>query len=214
MDTVIRAATETDAHFLAWVMQAAARSHLEMGLWDLAFAGDDEPRLKVLSAIASTEQVHMCHWSRFRVLCVDGKPAAALSAYENARHGMKHLTPAIRGACSAIGFSPEELKAVGEGLAPFLSLSYPIPDDTWIIEWVATRPEYRGQGLINQLLVDILNRGRSESFRKAQIGYLLGNEPAKSAYWKVGFEWVDEWRHPDFAAAFGTLGAARMQRDL
>ena len=48
----------------------------------------------------------------------------------------------------------------------------------------------------------------------AQIGYLLGNNPARNAYQKVGFKWLEDYQHPDFEAAFGTPGVARMQRPL
>ncbi len=214
MSISIRPASAADAPFLAWVMQAAARSHLERGVWDLAFAGGDEVRLEALAAIASTEQIHMCHWSRFRMLEVNGEPASALSGYENSQHGMKHLTQPMLQACSTLGFTPKEMSVIGERMAPFLSTGYPNPDGMWIVEWVATRPEYRGRGLVHRLLEDILNLGREQAFRRAQIGYLLGNESAKRAYEKAGFEWLDEWCHPDFEAAFGTPGAARMQRDL
>jgi GNAT superfamily N-acetyltransferase len=212
METRIRDATAADAPFLAWVIQTAARSHLKLGVWDLAFPGADEPRLEKLAAIASSDSVHLCHWSRFRVLEVAGEPAAALSAYENSQHGTAQLTPALFQA--SLGFGPGEMKAVGEGIAPFISTGYPNPDGVWIIEWVATRPEHRGQGLIHRLLLDILDRGRQQSFEIAQVGSLLGNTPAKNAYEKVGFKRLDEWCHADFEVAFGTPGAARMQRPL
>ena len=35
MSTETRPATAEDAPFLAWVIQEAARSHLEIGIWDL-----------------------------------------------------------------------------------------------------------------------------------------------------------------------------------
>jgi translation initiation factor 4G len=214
MDVAIRPATAADAPFVAWVMQAAARSHLPRGVWDLAFPGPDEARLAALAAIATTDPVHMCHWSRFRVLEVAGEPAAALSAYENAQQGIAHLTPAVVAACSRLGFSAEETSAVGARMAPFVATGYPNPDGVWIVEWVATRPEHRGCGLVGRLLEEILEAGCEQGFTTAQIGYLLGNEPAKRAYEKAGFAWVDEWCHPDFEAAFGTPGAVRMQRHL
>ena len=91
---------------------------------------------------------------------------------------------------------------------------YPNPDGLWIVEWVATRPEFRGRALIRRLLREILDLGREEGFQKAQIGYLLGNTRAKSAYEGVGFEWVEEHCHPAFEEDYGTPGIARMQRDL
>ncbi len=214
MDHHIRSASKDDAPFIAWVMQTAARSHLEVGVWDLAFPGEDAGRLEALAALASTEQEHLCHWKRFRLLEIDGRPAAGLSGYENAAHGMATLGPAMMEACSSLGYSQEEIETVASSIAPFASTQYPSPDGIWIVEWVATKPEYRGRGLIHHLLMDILEIGRHEGFTRAQIGYLLGNTPARGAYTKAGFEWIDEWCHPDFEAAFGTEGAARMQRDV
>ena len=53
-----RPASAEDAPFLAWVMREAARSHLEKGVWDLMFPGEDEPRLEILEKLATTERVH------------------------------------------------------------------------------------------------------------------------------------------------------------
>jgi GNAT superfamily N-acetyltransferase len=209
-----RPATADDAPFLAWVMQEAARSHLEKGVWDLAFPGEDEPRLEILAKVITTEKIHFAHFSRFRVLELDGEPAAALSAYEYSQHGMEHLTLGMAEAFSELGWSPEEMLAVGERSASFAATGYPNPEGLWIVEWVATRPEFRGRALIRRLLFEILEEGRDQGFEKAQIGYLLGNTRAKSAYEGAGFKWVDEHCHPDFEEDYGTPGIARMQRDL
>ena len=76
---------------------------------------------------------------------------------------------------------------------------------------MATRPEFRGKGLIRYLLDEILQVGRDEAFTRAQIGYMLGNEPAIRAYEKVGFEWVEDHRSRVFEAALGCPGLGRMQ---
>ena len=209
-----RPANVEDAPFLAWVMQEAARSHLEKGVWDLMFPGEDEPRLEILEKLATTERVHFGHFSRFRVLELDGEPASALSAYENSQYGLEQLTLGMAEAFSELGWTPEEMTAAGERGHSFGATGYPNPDGLWIVEWVATRPEFRGRALIHRLLLEILEQGREEGFERAQIGYLLGNTRAKSAYERVGFKWVEEHCHPDFEADFGTPGIARMQRDL
>jgi len=214
MSIETRPATADDADFVAWVMQAAARSHLEKGVFDLAFPGDDEPRLEILARIATTEKVHFAHFSRFRILEVGGEPAAGLSAYENFQHGMEHLTQGMAEALSALGWSPEDMLAAGERSGSFAATGYPNPDGLWIVEWVATKPEFRGRGLIRRLLLEILDEGREQGFDTAQIGYLLGNLPAKRAYEGVGFRWVAEHCHPDFEADYGVPGLARMQLDL
>jgi GNAT superfamily N-acetyltransferase len=214
MEFEIRDASADDAPFLAWVMQEAARSHLEKGVWDLVFAGPEGPRLEILATLATTDRIHFCHWSRFRVLEVNGEPAAGLSAYEYARHGMEHLRLALVEVMSGLGWSRERMLEAGMSTASFEATGYPNPEGIWIVEWVATRPEFRGRGLIHHLLLDILDRGRREEFSTAQIGHLLGNAPARHAYRRVGFKWLQDYRHPDFEAVFGTPGLARMQRPL
>jgi ribosomal protein S18 acetylase RimI-like enzyme len=214
MSVETRPATADDAPFLAWVMQEAARSHLERGVWDLAFPGEEARRLDVLARLATTEQIHFAHHSRFRVLEVDGVLASGLSAYENAEHGIAKLTPALIVVLSELGWTPEQMQAMSQRISSFDSTGYPNPDGLWIIEWVATRPEFRGRSLIHRLLEEILEQGREAGFTRSQIGYLLGNVRAKGAYEGVGFEWLEEHRHPDFEADYGTPGVARMQRDL
>jgi ribosomal protein S18 acetylase RimI-like enzyme len=209
-----RPATADDAPFLAWVMQEAARSHLEYGIWDFSFPGEDEQRLDILAKIVTTERIHFAHFSRFRVLEIDGEPASALAAYENSQHGMEQLTLGMAEAFSQLGWTPEEMLGVRDRSASFAATGYPNPDGLWIVEWVATRPEFRGRALIRRLLREILDLGREQDFTRAQIGYLLGNTRAKSAYEGVGFKWVDEHCHPDFEEDYGTPGIARMQRDL
>jgi hypothetical protein len=44
----IRPARESDAAFIAWVQQEAARSHLPIGFFDLAFPGPDAERLRII----------------------------------------------------------------------------------------------------------------------------------------------------------------------
>ena len=214
MSIETRPATAEDAEFIAWVIREAARSHLDKGVWDLAFPGEDGQRLEILAKVATTEKVHFLHFSRFRILEVDGEPAAGLSAYENFQHGMKHLTLGLGEALTGLGWTPEEMVAVGERSSSFAATRYPNSDGLWIIEWVATKPEFRGRGLIRRLLLEILDEGREQDFEKAQIGYLLGNFLAKSAYEGVGFQWVAEHCHADFEADYGVPGLARMQRDL
>jgi GNAT superfamily N-acetyltransferase len=209
-----RSATSDDVPFIAWVMQEAGRSHLETGMWDLAFPGPNEHRLKILGAIASTDAVHMGHYSRFIITEVDGIPAAALSAYEYNQHGGDNFTKGMAEAFKKMDFTDEEMVEVGIRMSPFKSLNYVNHAEHWIVEWVATSPEFRGQGLISGLLHEILEQGRSLGFKDSQVGYYLGNTPAKNAYEKIGFKYVTEYRHPDFEEALKCPGIASMYLEL
>ncbi|MBW2390274.1 MAG: GNAT family N-acetyltransferase [Deltaproteobacteria bacterium] len=214
MDPIIRPAREADSELIAWVLQAAARSHLEVGIWDLAFPGPDEQRLAILAKLATTEQLHFAHYSRFLVAEADGQPAAALSAYEASEFGGEKLSKGVAEVVIGLGWSGEEITAMMDRIQPYSLLGYPNPDGLWIIEWVATRSEFRGRGLMNLLIVAILEQGRAAGFECSQIGHLLGNFPAQRTYEAAGFKRVDEYTHAAFEQAFGSAGIARLQRDI
>jgi translation initiation factor 4G len=114
----------------------------------------------------------------------------------------------------SLGWSESEMSEFGERMLSLGTPFPPTPDEHWVIEWVATVPEFRGRGIVNELMLRILERGRARGFKTAQIGYLLGNLPAQRAYERVGFTTVDEKRDPDFEAVLGCPGIARMLRDL
>jgi len=207
----IRPAKETDVPLLAWVQQEAARSHLPLGFWDLAFPGPDEHRLRVIERIARARARSFCHWSGFLVAELDGRPAAALSGYDKPSLAAgSALTEALQQALDEEEWSAEQRAAMGARIAPFLTCIPDTPEDAWVIEWVATRPEHRGKGLVKALLEAVIARGRSRGHSLLQIGVLIGNLPAQRAYESVGFRVVDEKRHPDFAAALGCPGIRRM----
>jgi len=213
MDVVIRPATESDAGFIAWVEQEAARSHLPIGFWDLAFPGADADRLRMLERIVRSKSRSFCHWSGFLVAEVEGRPGAALSGYEHPSVATgPALVEAMQEAFAAERWTRAQAEALQVRIAPFLTCVPETAEDAWVVEWVATRPEYRGQGLVHALLRAILQCGRDRRHERAQIGVLIGNTPAQRAYEGAGFRVVDEKRHPDFEAAIGSPGIRRLLR--
>ena len=212
MDTVIRSAVRGDTRFLAWVMQEAARSHLEKGFLDIAVP-DDAKRLAFLDAIAHAKARSMFSAQNFLVAEIDGRQAGALSAYEPAI-AMPQMGPAMAEAVQTVGWSEEEIGGMQSRLGVAMTCYPESPEDRWVIEWVATVPEFRGRGIVQQLLLAILEKGREQGFQKAQVAYLLGNEPARRSYERVGFETVSERRDPDFEAALQAPGVACMHMDL
>ncbi len=212
MELRIRDAGPGDTRFLAWVMQEAARSHLEKGIWDVGVPEDDR-RADFLSEVAITEPRCFMHWQGFLVAEVDTRQVAGLSAYEPGT-AMPAMAPAQAAAMQTLGWSESEIGELGERMLGLGNPFPPTPDEHWVIEWVATVPELRGRGIVSELLLRILERGRARGFKTAQIGYLIGNLPAQRAYERVGFTTVDEKRDPGFEAVLGCPGIARMLRDL
>jgi ribosomal protein S18 acetylase RimI-like enzyme len=214
MDAVIRRARESDASFVAWTQQTAARSHLERGFWDVAIPGLDAPRLELISALARSQPEAFCHWKRFLIAEVDGAPAAALSGYEPARHGGAAFIEALAGTLRRAGWSNVEAEALYARTTSFMTCIPETPDDAWVVEWVATVPAQRGHGHVKQLLGAILEEGRRQGYGRAQIAVLIGNVPAQKAYEGAGFAVVDEKTHEDFEREYGTPGIRRMLRAL
>ena len=162
MEFSIRPASVADAPFVAWVQLEASRSHLPFGFWDIALPGSDEYRLGVMSRIASVQPASFTHWSRFLVAEVDGEPAAALSAYDDGKDATgEKFFQALVETMSAEGWNAERLGAMQQRLVPFLTCAPEQPDDTWVVEWVATRPAHRGKGLTKALLHAILDAGKT-----------------------------------------------------
>jgi len=214
MKVVIRNARESDAGFLAWVMITAARSHVERGYWDLAIPGTEERRLEIIGKLATAGLKSFCHFEGFLVAEVDGKTAAALTGYEPEKATDAVYIKALNEVLSNEGWSQKDLQDMINRIGPFLTCIPEFHKDAWIVEWVAALPEYRRKGLVNRLLEEILLKGQNLGYKKSQIGVLIGNTPAKRAYEKAGFAFLDEKRHPDFEATLKCPGITRLEIPL
>jgi ribosomal protein S18 acetylase RimI-like enzyme len=202
------------AKFLAWVMLTAHRSHLEKGLWDFVVGGSEGDCLRYLEALAVTEQSHWAHYSTFLIAEADGRPVSALCGYFESENGTPALREGLMQANEAVGRSEEE-HAAGWGRAGSVIQVAPVhAPGVWIVENVATLPEYRRRGLVDRLMVRILDEGRIRGATVADIGVLIGNDPAQRAYEKAGFEVIDEKRDPEFEAVFKCPGIRTLSQAL
>ncbi|TMG03124.1 MAG: GNAT family N-acetyltransferase, partial [Chloroflexi bacterium] len=84
----------------------------------------------------------------------------------------------------------------------------------WVVEHVATKPEFRRRGLVERLIYETLETGRGRGAKTADIGVLIGNDPAQRAYEKCGFEVVIEKRDVEFERVYGSPGARMLRRAL
>ena len=212
MNLQIRTADRGDTHFLVWVIQEAARSHLEKGILDLVLP-DDEKRLAFFDAACHADIRSFFHYTNFLVAEIDGRHVAGLSGYEPAV-ASSLMQPAMAEAAQKLGWCDEDLAEMLAHFGVAASCFPDSPEERWIVEWVATLPEFRGRGIVNKLLLEILDRGRERGFEKAQIGYLLGNIRAQRSYERVGFKTVYDRRDPNFEEALGCPGIACMHLDL
>ncbi|MFV1991757.1 MAG: GNAT family N-acetyltransferase [Acidimicrobiales bacterium] len=79
---------------------------------------------------------------------------------------------------------------------------------------MATKPKFRRRGLVDKLLAEMMERGRSRGATIADVGVFIGNDNAQRAYEKAGYEVVEEKLHPDFEAVYKCLGVRQLRREL
>jgi len=214
MNIKIRPARPEDAKLIAWCMLMAGRSHKEIGIWDLIISQPEDKCLDFLEMLTIQEPRHMCSYTEFLVAEVDGQPAAALEGYDPISNGEMTITTPMFAVVDKMGLTQEEMALGQQHLAAFMTCYPESAEGAWIVEHVATLPEYRLREASTKLLEAILDQGRGQGFRLAQVSYYIGNTPAEGAYNKAGFKFADEKRHPDFEALIGCPGMVRLLRDL
>jgi ribosomal protein S18 acetylase RimI-like enzyme len=213
MKTKIRRGRPDDADFLARVMMLASRGHLRRGVWDLIAGGSEENCLDYLRRLAIAEPVSLCHYSSFIVAEHDRKPAAALCGFDPRAGGWEVLADAMKNVQREKGWTQADEKASADRTQPVWKCTFDTLDGAWVIESVATIPEYRRRGLADSLMAEILEVGRARGHRLAQLTILIGNVAAQRTYEKAGFTVSDQKRHPAFEAVLGATGFMRMVRE-
>jgi translation initiation factor 4G len=205
-------ATPEHSDFLAWVCLTAFRSHLERGFWDFMVGGSEQDMLRYLSALVATEQRHWSHYSTFLIAEVDGRPASALGGYFDAELGGPTLRLAGAEANLRTGRSDQAATA---GFARASSIMNVLPehaDGAWIVENVATLPEFRRRGLCEQLVSEILERGRARRAKVADVSVFIGNDGAQRVYERCGFEVVGEKLDAEFESVYKTPGTRTLRQ--
>ena len=95
-EVTIRDATLDDVDFVAWVMQTAARSHLDHSIWEYMNQQTEEEVIAYMAKLAVTETVHLFHHSLFLVAEVGGRPAAAMCGYDPETEGFGAYMTALK----------------------------------------------------------------------------------------------------------------------
>jgi translation initiation factor 4G len=209
----IRSARPEDAGFIAQTILSSQRGYRQRGWFDVALGWPEAQCLDFIARIAATRAVSMWHVSQFLVAEIDGKPAAALCAVPAAGTGPAAWR-AIEEVAAATGLAASELEAIRQRGAYTRACWVQGGEGDWMIEYVAADPAYRGRGLVQELIVHALDKGRAAGFTRATISFLIGNEPAERAYAKAGFALAEEKRDPAFEAIIGAPGFRMFARTM
>ena len=209
----IRPASTDDASFIARNILASQRGPLPRGWFDIALGWPEPQCLAFVERIATVQQSSWWHVAQFIIAEVEGKPAASLCALPaSGTHAA--VRAAIEAAADEAGLDPSEPTAIFRRGAYAANCWVQGGEGDWLIEHVATLPEYRGRGLVQALIDHALEAGRAAGFKQASISFLIGNEPAERCYAKAGFAFAEEKRDPVFEAITGAPGFRRFTRGI
>ena len=143
---------------------------------------------------------------------VDGEPAAALSGYFDEEHGGPALRDGMLEADAATGAQADAV-AVERALTVLEVVPEHVPG-AWIIEDVATLPPYRRRGLVDALMLAIMQRGRDNGATVSDVSVFIGNDAPQTAYEKAGYVAIAEKRDPAFEAVYKSPGVRTLRRTL
>ena len=209
----IRPASPKDAGFIARNILSAQRGPLPRGWFDIALGWPEPQCLAFVERLATAQRRSWWHVSQFLIAEVDGAPAASLCTMPAAGTGAAARS-AIAEVADKTWLNRSELAAILRRGAYAADCWVQGGEGDWLIEHVATLPEYRGRGLVQALIGHALAAGKVLDFKRASISFLIGNEAAERCYAKAGFAFAEEKRDPAFEALTGAPGFRRFARAI
>ncbi|RJR46436.1 MAG: hypothetical protein C4576_10750, partial [Desulfobacteraceae bacterium] len=108
METKIRSAKRGDAAFIAWLILAAGRAHVQRGIWEVILNEPEERCLNFFEHLSTTSDPHPFHYSCFLLAEAAGRPAAGMGGYDPAILGYQALSCAMPEAFRKSGLRPGE----------------------------------------------------------------------------------------------------------
>jgi translation initiation factor 4G len=211
----IRNARPEDASFLAKSILMAGRAHVTRGIWEVILGGTEEETLHFLQSISVTQIPHLFHHSYYLIAEeTPFDPLGGLGGYDPKTAGYHALQQAIPEVVRKLNLPAQVFNRSGERANKILACLPKQIEGAWVIDSVATLPEYRRKGVSEKLLGVILEKGKRQGYSKAQINMYIGNEPALKLYRKLGFEVVEEKRDEYFEKSIGSPGMLSLVKDL
>ena len=160
----IRPACAGDAGLIARNILASQRGPLPRGWFDIALGWDEPQCAAFVERIATARVPSWWHVSHFIIAEIEGTPAASLCALPASGIG-----PAAKGAIEAAaaetGLGTSDVEAIFRRGAYTRNCWVQGGEGEWLIEHVATLPEYRGRGLVQALIDHALEAGAQRDLR-------------------------------------------------
>jgi len=215
MNVQIRKCRSEDAAFLAQSILIAGRAHVAKGIWEIVLDTSEEECLRFLTLTAATVIPHLFHFACSFIAEIHGSiPIGSLGGYDPKEMGYQALQQALPEVYRKLSIPREEFAAADQRAAKILACLPRESHNAWVIDSVATMPEYRGKGTAERLLDTVLDEGKKRGYPIAQVNMYIGNTPAFRLYRKLGFAVKEEIRDHYFEKMLGAPGMLSLTRKL
>ncbi len=202
----IRAATADDAAFIAWAILESSRAGKKQGVFDLIFSPAGGDMTKMLEMLIVNDIKTFCHYSNFLIAEVDGQVAGTLCGYD----GRKLSWDTMSEALTSMGCQGD----YKERIASYLLCEPEVEKNTLILDFMITKEEFRGLGVVKELVKKVLLNARLKGFRKAQTNIEIGSIETQLAYEKMGFVAKEVKKSDYYLESFGRMGITRYVMEL
>lgn len=210
-DITIRDASISDVDFIIWIIETAGRSGGAVGFTDMLFPESKAKTYDFLYDLICSDIKSLFHFSNFKIAEINNQAVAGLSGYFTPEINSEDFRECLLAAQNKFKLSPQESEEMVNRIGVFVSCFPGLLDNAWVVEWVAVKPEYRKQGIINILLNNIISHGIVEKKCEViQIAVAKGNTPAINAYKNIGFNLYDDKSSEEFESVFGYAGMDRL----
>ena len=215
MNIHIRDARREDAPFLARSILIAGRAHVKKGIWEVILGLSEEQCLQFLQNIAITGPPHLFHYSCYYIAeTAVNTPTGSLGGYDPKLMGYQALQQAIPAVYSKLKLPEKISRETNERAARIMACLPKGVDNAWVVDSVATMPEYRGRGIAENLLQKILAEVKKQGHKLSQVNMYIGNEPALQLYRKMGFTVFEEKRDKYFEENIDSPGMLSLIKHL
>lgn len=194
MDSIVISRAQPEE--LAFVVQAileAEKGGIGPIPWCALFELTEAEFKKIIVQIIE-EELEGQEWcmQQFFIAHYQGEPIAALSAWIEQANGQ---SAAMLMSSLVYHFIPIEKRAsAADRLSKFSQLRISRTPGTLQLESIYTHPNYRGKGIIHQLITEVIHQVKSEYPELTGVEIILSgnNIAAQNAYAKAGFECVEK----------------------
>lgn len=215
MNMRIRKCRAGDAAFLAESILIAGRAHVKKGIWEIVLGITEEACLRFLEHLTVTEIPHLFHYTCSFIAEDDrARPLGSLGGYDPKKRGYQALQVALPEVYKKLNMSREAFQDSNERASKLLACLPREIENAWVIDSVATKPEYRDRGVAQRLLQTVMAEGKKLGYPMVQVNMYIGNEPALRLYQKLGFAITEEVQDPYFEKKVGAPGMLSLARKV